>query len=168
MILALIVLILLVALGGMWGLASYESAHAEALQAQALLTANQTVQVSVVGQTVVSLALAALVVTLLVGVLVGLVFYQRSKNQSAATGKWQSGPNARWQKTGPLAAGTQPPFELAPQAALLQQQMLQQQLLTLWLMRQLGQPSERAAQPEVLALPEPVSLELQSDLPWWE
>jgi len=169
MIPLVITFILLIALGGMWGLASYEGAHAQALQAQALITANQTTQVSVIGQTVLSVVLAGLVLLILFGVAVWLFQTRIKQNQHVQVRQgWQSGPNARWQKSGQFAGSTDPALEMSPQALLVQQQMMQQQILTLWMMRQMGQPSEMAALPVATALREPQTLNIQSGPPWWE
>ena len=101
MILLVIAFILVIALGGMWGLASYEGAHAQALQAQALITANQTTQVSVIGQTILSVVLAVLVLLILFGVAVWLFLTRIRQNQHVPVGNenpgghiWQPGPNA--------------------------------------------------------------------------
>jgi hypothetical protein len=163
MIPALIVFILLIALGSMWGLASYEGAHAQALQAQALITANQTTQVSVIGQTVLGVVLAVLVLTILVLILVGLFLLKRRPSQPVQGGQWQSGPNARWQRNAQIPGQGNPALEMSPQALLMQQQMMQQQILTLWLLRQMG-----GNPPEMAALPEPQTLDVQSEPPWWE
>lgn len=159
--LAFVALLLLVALGFMWALASYEGAHAEALQAQALITANQTTQVSVIGQTILSLVLVLLVlVTLVALVVIGLLVFKRS--QAQPTNGWVSGPNAHWQKTGQLPGQANPAIGMSPQALYLQQQMMQQQLLTMLMMSQMGKP------PEVTALPAPQDQPLENELPWWE
>ena len=169
MILLVIAFILLIALGGMWGLASYEDAHAQALQAQALITANQTTQVSVIGQTVLSVVLAVLVLLILFGVAVWLFLTRIRQNQHVQIEQgWLPGPNARWKRSGQFTGSTGPAPEMSPQALLVQQQMMQQQILTLWMMRQMGQPSEMAALPDVTALPEPQTLDIQSGPPWWE
>jgi hypothetical protein len=160
MILAIIAFVLLIALGGMWALASYEGARAQALQAQALITANQTAQISVIGQTILSLVLVALILTILGGVLVGLLMFKRWQTQAGQI--WVSGPNARWQKSGQLPNQRNPAVEMSPQAQLLQQQMMQQQILTMWLMHQMGKPSE------IVSLPEPQHPEIGNDLSWWE
>ena len=97
MILIIIVVILVAGLGGMWALASFESAHAEALKAQALITANQTTQVSVIGQTVVSVVLAMVVLAILAAIVIGLWLNKLSQTRQAQTGQWLPGPNARWQ-----------------------------------------------------------------------
>lgn len=159
--LAFVALLLLVALGFMWGLASYEGAHAEALQAQALITANQTTQVSVIGQTILSLVLVLLVLIILALVVIGLVMFKRSQTQAASG--WVSGPNARWQKTGQLPGQANPALGMSPQALYLQQQMMQQQLLTMLLLGQMG-----GKPPEVTALPAPQDQQLENELPWWE
>ena len=169
MILLAIAFILVIALGGMWGLASYEGAHAQALQAQALITANQTTQVSVIGQTVLSVVLAVLVLLILLGVAVWLFLTKIRQSQQVQVGQeWQPGPNARWQKSGQFTGSTGPSLEMNPQTLLMQQQMMQQQILTLWMMRQMGQPPEMAVLPDMTALPEPQTLDTQSGPPWWE
>jgi hypothetical protein len=167
MILLIIGSILLIGLGGMWGLASYEGAHAEALQAQALITANQTTQVSVVGQTVLSIVLAVVVLTILVGAVAILITYKRWQNQPTQTGGWQSGPNARWQRSGQIPDQGHQSLEMSPQTLLFQQQMLQQQILATWMLRQMSQPVEKDSMPEMQTL-EMQTLENQSEPTWWE
>jgi len=173
MILALIAFILVVALGGMWAMASYEGAHAQALQAQALITANQTTQVSVVGQTILSIVLAVLVLVILGGIFIGLFLLKRRQNQQIQVGRypngprWQTGPNARWQQSGQFTGSSGPMLEMSPQDLLMQQQMMQQQIMTMWMMRQMGQPTEVAAM-QVAAPIEPQTYEIQSGTPWWE
>ena len=162
MILLIIGFILVIGLGGMWGLASYEGAHAEALHAQALITANQTTQVSVVGQTVLSIVLAVVVLTILVGAIAMLASYKRWKNQQTQTGGWQSGPNAQWQRAGQISGQGHQPLGMSPQSLLFQQQMLQQQILTTWMLHQISQP------PEIDSMPEMQTLEIQSEPTWWE
>lgn len=164
MILFIIGFILVIGLGGMWGLASYEGAHAEALQAQALITANQATQVSVVGQTVLSIVLAVVVLTILVGAIAMLASYKRWQNQPTQTGSWQSGPNARWQlrRPGQIPDQSHQALAMSPQTLLFQQQMLQQQILTTWMLHQMSQP------PEIDSMPEMQTLEIQSEPTWWE
>jgi hypothetical protein len=167
MILLIIGSILLIGVGGMWGLASYEGAHAEALQAQALITANQTTQVSVVGQTVLSIVLAVVVLTILFGSIAILVIYKRWQNQQVQNGSWQSGPNARWQRSGQIPDQGHQALEMSPQTLLFQQQMLQQQILATWMLRQMSQPMEKDSMPEMQTL-EMQTLENQSEPTWWE
>ncbi len=159
-----IVILLLTALGGMWALAGYESAHARALEAQALVTANQTTQISVVGQTILGLILGAILALLIGGVIGGLLLFKRWQQlASSQPSHWTPGPNARWQKTGQIDKSALPEMEPSPQALLLQQQMMQQQLLTLWLMKQMNVPAEPASMPTP-QLPEPEN----PPLPWWD
>ena len=163
MIIVTVIVILLIALGGMWALASYESAHAQAMQAQALITANQTAQISVIGQTILSLALVVLVLAILVGIVLALMMFKRSQTQAAQNGHtWAAGPNARWQKSGQRPEQPNLALETSRQALFLQQQMMQQQLVMMWLMSQVNKS------PEVISLPEPQHLEVGNDLPWWE
>ena len=164
MILLIIGFILVIGLGGMWGLASYEGAHAQALQAQALITANQTTQVSVVGQTVLSIVLAVVALTILVGAVAMLASYKRWQNQPTQTGGWQPGPNARWRlrRADQISGQDDQALGMSPQALLFQQQMLQQQILTTWMLHQMSQP------PEIDSMPEMQTLEIQSEPTWWE
>ena len=162
MILFIIGFILVIGLGGMWGLASYEGAHAEALQAQALITANQTTQVSIVGQTVLSIVLAVVALTILVGAVAMLASYKRWQNQQVQNGPWQSGPNARWQRSGQIPDQGHQTLGMSPQSLLFQQQMLQQQILTTWILHQMSHP------PEIDSMPEMQTLEIQSEPTWWE
>lgn len=166
MTLAFILTLLFLGLAALWGLAIYESAHAEALQAQALLTANQTTQVSVIGQTILALLVVGLVLVILGGIVVGLVLFRRLQAQQAAgsTGQWVSGPNARWQRKGQLP---QPGLgSVSPQEMLLLQQQIQAQVFALWMMREMNgkKPSE------VISLP-PAQNQLaepdDEDIPWW-
>ena len=167
MILAFILLLLLIGLGGLWGLAIYESAHAEALQAQALLTANQTTQVSVVGQTALSLVVVVLALALLGGVVFGLLFFKRwQSQQTARPGQWVSGPNAHWQRKDQIPSSPQAALGTSPQELLMLQQQFQAQVFALWMMREMSgkRPSD------VISLPAP-SNQLPDDdddeIPWW-
>jgi hypothetical protein len=128
-----------------WGLASYESSHAAAVQAQAAIEASRATQIAASGQAIVSVLLAVIILLLVVIVAMGCVVWLRSKQMPTQH--------------------RHTPAQQHPIGQISGESLTQlQQVLMLQLMARLIQPVG------TISLPQPQSAELDEDenLPWWE
>jgi hypothetical protein len=113
-------------------LAQYQRYRAEALTAQALLTANETAQTATraasLSSVLLLVVLILLLLLLLAGVLALFVGYVRRqrRQQRSAQRSWLSGPNARWGEARSSAPDTNALPELSDTLnMLIQVQLLQ-------------------------------------------
>jgi hypothetical protein len=134
-------------------LAQYQQYRAEALTAQALLTANETAQTATRAASLSSVLLLVVLILVLLLLLVGGLFLfvgyvRRQRRQQRSTERsWLPGPNARWGRAGTSVSDANALPDLSGTLnTLIQMQLLQamQQLFPASSPRALMPPEEQS------------------------